>query len=77
MDEDNRTVLSEAVEMAVWTHNTNVMVSGYITLQLITGKSVTYQKISQSNEVTESVFEDEGVRPIMERHFEVGKKFRV
>ena len=52
MDEDNKMVLSEAVEMAAWTHNTNVMVSSYTPLQLMTGKSVTYPGISQGNEAT-------------------------
>ena len=50
------------------------MVSSYTLLQLVIGKSVTYLGISQGNEATESVFEDEGVRRIMEGHF--GKKFR-
>ena len=68
--------LNEAVEIAAWTHNANVMVSGYTPLQLVTGKSVTYPGISQGNEATESAFEDEGVRRIMEKHFEVRKKFR-
>ena len=64
--------LIEAVDHAAWTYNTNIIVSGYTPLQLVMGKSVTYQ----GNEATESLFEDKGVRQIMERHFEVGKKFR-
>ena len=65
MDEDNKMVLSEAVEMTAWTHNTNVMMRG---------KILRCPRISQGNEATESVFEDEGVRRIMERHFEAGKQ---
>ena len=65
-----------SVDLAAWTHNTNVMVSGYTPLQLMTGKSVMYPGIAQGNEATESMYENEGVRRIMEGHFEVGKKFR-
>ena len=48
-----------------WTHDTNVMVSGFTPLQLMTGNSVTFQGIYCGNEATESMFEDEGVRNIM------------
>ena len=76
MDEDSKIMLSKAVEMAAWTHITNIMVSGYTPLQLETGKRVTYPGVSKGNEATESVFEDEGVRRIMEGRFEIGKKLR-
>ena len=76
MDEDKKLVLNEVVEMVAWTHNMNAIVSGFTPLQVMTGKSVTYPGISQGNKAMESVFEYEGVRHIMEGHFEVGKKFR-
>ena len=41
----------------------------------MTRKGVMYLGMSQGNEAMESVFEDEGVRLIMEGHIEVGKKF--
>ena len=57
--------LDEAVRMAAWTHNTNVMVSGYTTMQLMTSESVTYPRISEGNVATETMFQDEGVRRIV------------
>ena len=35
-----------------------------------------YPGISTGNVATESMYEDEGVRKAMERHFEISKKFR-
>ena len=75
--EDNEGIsLQEAVDIASWTYNTNIMVSGFTPLQLIKGKSLIFPGLSLGNEVTESMFEDEGVRTIIERQREVGKKFR-
>ena len=40
METDKSVSLQEAVNMASWTHNTNVNVLGYDPLRLVTGKSV-------------------------------------
>ena len=68
--------LEIAVSRACWTHNTNIMVSGYNPLTLMTGKSVVIPGISTGNMATESKFEDEAVRDAMENRFEITKKFR-
>merc|ERR1711989_300231 len=73
---DEGASLEMAVSRACWTHNTNVMVSGYNHLTLMTGKSVVIPGISTGNMATESKFEDEAVRDAMENRFEITKKFR-
>ena len=42
----------------------------------MTGKNLVILGISQGHIATESLYDDNGVRTIMERHREVGKKFR-
>ena len=56
MDESSEITLEEAVARAEWTHNTNVMISGYNPLTLITRKSVMYLGISTGNVVSESMY---------------------
>ena len=73
---DEGVSLELAVSRACWTHNTNIMVSGYNPLTLMTGKSVVIPGISTGNMATESKFEDEAVREAMENRFEIAKKFR-
>ena len=73
---DEGVSLEMAVSRACWTHNTNIMVSGYNPLTLMTGKSVVIPGISTGNMATESKFEDEAVREAMENRFEITKKFR-
>ena len=48
---DERILLELALSRACWTHNTNVMVSGYNPLTLMTGKSVVIPGISTGNRV--------------------------
>ena len=76
MEEDKKITLKEAVLMALWTHNTNVNISGYCPLQLMTGKGITFPGLTTGDMATESLYGDEAVRRIMERHYEVMKKFR-
>ena len=76
MDENKDISLEQAVSRASWTHNTNLMVSGYNPLILMTGKSVVIPGISTGNIATESRFEDEAVREAMENCFEINKQFR-
>ena len=76
MEDDKKIGLQEAVKMAAWTHNTNVNVLGYMPLQLMTGKSIVLPGLVTGNVATESLYDDEAVRRIMERHLELMKRFR-
>merc|ERR1712237_117435 len=76
MEEDKKVTLSEAVSMASWTHNMNQNKSGYSPLQLVTGKSIVLPGLSNGNLATESLYDDEAIRRIMERHHEVLKQYR-
>ena len=66
MEEDKKIGLQEAVTMLAWTHNMNVNVLGYSPLQLVTGKSIVFPGLTTGNEVTESLYDDEAIRKIME-----------
>ena len=76
MEEDKKITLQDTVRMAGWTHNTNVNTLGFTPLQLVTGKNVTFPGVSSGNIVTESLYDDEGVKKIMERHGYINKKYR-
>ena len=76
LDENHRLSLEQAVGRAAWTHNTNIMVSDYNLLTLMTGKSVVHPEVSTGNVATESIYEDEAVRKTIERHFEISKEFK-
>merc|ERR1712030_257805 len=76
MEEDKKVTLSEAVSMASWTHNTNQNNRGYSPLQLVRGKSIVLPGFSNGNLATESLYDDEAIRRIMERHHEVLKEYR-
>ena len=68
MEVDDKLTLTEAINMASWTHNTNINVLGYDPLRLVTGKSVVLPGIVTGNEATESLFDSEFIQRIMERH---------
>ena len=68
--------LQTSVNMASWTHNTNVNVLGYLPLQLVTGKSIVLPGLNNGNVVTESEYDDKAVRKIMETHNGMMKEFR-
>ena len=76
MDKSSEITLEETVASAAWTHNTNVMISRYNPLMLMTGKSVVYPRVLKENIASVSMYDDEGVRKVMENHFEVGRKSR-
>ena len=76
MEEDKKVTLKEATTMASWTHNTNVNTLGYSPLQLMTGKSIVLPGLTSGNMATESLYDDESIRRIMERHHEMTKEFR-
>merc|ERR1712148_152232 len=71
-----KVTLNEAVLMASWTHNTNQNTRGYSPLQLVTGKSIMLPGLSNGNLATESLYDDEAIRRIMERHHEILKQYR-
>ena len=53
-EENRKLSFQNIVNMAAWTHNTNVNVLGYAPMQLVTGKSVTIPGITTGNEATEA-----------------------
>merc|ERR1712030_120805 len=57
-------------------HNTNQNTRGYSPLELVTGKSIVLPGLSNGNLATESLYDDEAIRRIMERHHEVLKQYR-
>ena len=65
-EKDEKLKLQTAVNMASWTHNTNVNTFGYSPLQLVTGKSIVLPGLNNGNIVTESEYDDEAIRRIME-----------
>ena len=62
--------------MAEWTHNTNVKMLGFTPLQLVTGRSVVMPGLVNGDVATDSLYDDEQLRKIMERHYEMMKEFR-
>ena len=60
--------LQKAVDLAAWTHNTNISVLGYEPMRLVTGKSVNLPGIAVGSDATESLFDSEAIQKIMERH---------
>merc|ERR1712055_295427 len=75
-EENKKIPLQEAVSMASWTHNTNLNIHGFSHLQLVTGKNIVLPGLSNGDMTTESLYDDEAVRQIMERHREIQKEFR-
>ena len=76
MDEEGKVSLEEAVKMASWTHNTNVNVLGFHLLQLVTGKSMNIPGLTMGDMATDSIYDDDMVRNIMERHYKMLREFR-
>ena len=76
MQDEKKIKLEEAVKIASWTHNTNVNVLGFQPLQLVTGKSVMLPGLTTGNLATESLYDDEIVRNIMERLYIMMKEYR-
>lgn len=76
MEGYKKILLQEAVSMASWSHNTNVNVLGYAPLQLVTGKNVVFPGLVIGIVATESLYDDEMVRKIMEQYYGLMKEFR-
>ena len=62
--------------MASWTHNTNVNVLGFQPLQLVICKSLIIPWLTMGNMATSSIYDDEMIRNIMERHYLMMNEFR-
>ena len=76
LESDPRLDLQTAVNLASWTHNTNINKLGYTPMHLATGKSVIFPGIAVGNKATDSLTEHEVVRKIVERHPRVTEEFR-
>ena len=76
MEEDKKLALQEAVNMASWTHNKNVNVLGFSPLHLVIRKNVVFPGLVRGDEATDSLYDDEMVRKIMERHYNMIKEFK-
>ena len=76
IESDPKINLQTAVNLAAWTHNTNVSKLGYSPLHLVTGKTVTFPGLTMGNIATDSLCENEIVRKIVERHLRVTEEFR-
>ena len=58
IEEDKKLKFQTAVNMACWTHNRNVNVSGYSPWQLVTGKSILLPGLNNGNIAAESEYDD-------------------
>ena len=68
--------LEKAVDIAAWTHNTNMNKLGYDPLSLVTGKAVIFPGILSADIATESMYDNKAIKRIMERNARITKKFR-
>ena len=66
LESNNKISLQKAVDLAAWTHNTNVNILGYEPMRLVTGKSVNLPGITTGNDATDSMFDSEAIQKIME-----------
>ena len=73
IEENKKISLQQAVNMAVWTHNTNINRLGFDPLTLVTGKAVVFPGLSDVDIVSKSFYDSEAVRKIMERHTKIAK----
>ena len=75
LEDDPKINLQTAVNLASWTHNTNVNKLGYSPLHLVTGKALVFPGETVGNLSTDSLCENEVVRRIVERHPKVAEEF--
>ena len=62
--------------MASWTHNPNVNVLGFQPLPLVTGRSLMIPGLTMGDMATDSLYDDEMIRKILERYHIMMKEFR-
>ena len=75
-DEVKKVGLGEAVDMASWAHNPIVNVLGFQPLLLVIGKSLMIPGLTMGDMATDSLYDDEMIRNIMEHHYIMMKEFR-
>ena len=75
-DEVKKVGLGEAVDMASWAHNPNVNVLGFQPLPLVTGKSLMIPGLTMGDMATDSLYDDEMIRKILEHYHIMMKEFR-
>ena len=73
IEEDKKISLQQAVNMAVWTHNTNINRLGFDPLTLVTGKAVVFPGILDRDIVSEYLSDLKAVRKIIERYTMITK----
>ena len=76
MESDKKISLEQAVDMASWTHNTNVNRLGFDPMTLVTGKAVVFPGVTGGDLVSESLYDSEAVKRLIERHVLIMKRFR-
>ena len=75
LEQDRKIDLPKAVTMAGWTHNSNINVTGYSPLQLVTGKSVTLPGITFSTPPSQSGFKAENIKSIIMGYYTMMKDY--
>ena len=77
MDTDKTLTLQEAVNIAAWSHNTNVNRLGYSPMQLQLGKAVSLPGFTEGSIVTDSKFENELVEKLISNTKNAIKNFKI
>ena len=75
-DEVKKIGPGEAVDMASWVHNPIVNVLGFQPLPLVTGKSLMIPGLTMGDMATDSLYDDEMIRKILEHYHIMMKEFR-
>ena len=77
METDKTLTLQEAVNIAAWSHNTNVNKLGYSPMQLQLGKAITLPGFTEGSIVTDSNFDNELVEKLISNTKNAIKNFNV
>ena len=77
LEHDKSLSLQEAVNIAAWSHNTNVNKLGYSPMQLQLGKAVVLPGFTEGNIVTESDFDSELVEKLIRNKKNAVKNYNV
>ena len=77
METDKKLTLQEAVNVAAWSHNTNVNRLGYTPMQLQLGKSISLPGFTEGTMVTDSKFDSELVERLINNMKNAIKNYNV
>ena len=77
METDRTLALQEAVNIAAWSHNTNVNRLGYTPMQLQLGKSISLPGFTEGTIVTDSKFDSEIVEKLITNMKTAIKNFNI